>query len=592
MNNKRLISLTVCLILATVPGISSLILADIASETDTKAEQHLEKANELRKAADYDAAITEYKKVMSLSPKSKNAQDAQYWIGQSYFEAKQFDAALTTFQELINEFPDSMVVSTTKTMIERVQQAKKNKSLFEAVEKADIEQIKWLISQGANVNASMSDQSWTPLLAAASVGHAQGIKVLLENGAKVDVGDVYGYTPLQYALWSKDEESVKTLISAGADINKHPNNDYPPLFHVVWEGYQAGTRILIDAGADVNAEDGDGWTPLYWAIKFVHPDVARQFIGTGVKIPALHNAILEGNLARVKQFIESGTDVDTRDKVGCTPAYWALSVGQKEIAEYLLDQGADIKVKQGRTLLHQASKAGFVEIVKSLIAKGADVDARSDRGDTPLKIAALAGHKEIVKLLIAHGAAVNITAKNGRHPLGDAAREGHEEVVRLLLASGANVNLQPEDKLMCGTALHAAAREGHVAIVDLLIANGADVNAVYKHGTPLLLAVAHVPDVEHKRIEEIFEKLLAHGADVNAKSPSRGDTPLHQAAKSGHYLRHQAGERGHYTLARRLIAAGADVNATNKKGHTPIWYAKDEDCTEIVELLRKHGAKE
>ncbi len=85
MNNKRLISLTVCLILATVPGISSLILADIASETDTKAEQHFEKANELRKLADYDAAIAEYKKVISLSPKSKIAQDAQYWIGQSHF---------------------------------------------------------------------------------------------------------------------------------------------------------------------------------------------------------------------------------------------------------------------------------------------------------------------------------------------------------------------------------------------------------------------------------------------------------------------------------------------------------------------------
>ena len=67
MNNKRLISLTVCLILATVPGISSLILADIASETDTKAQQHFEKANELHKLADYDAAVAEYNKVLKVS---------------------------------------------------------------------------------------------------------------------------------------------------------------------------------------------------------------------------------------------------------------------------------------------------------------------------------------------------------------------------------------------------------------------------------------------------------------------------------------------------------------------------------------------
>ena len=111
MSNKRLVALTACLILATVPGISSLILADNASETDTRAEQHFEKANELRKAADYDAAITEYKKVMSLSPKSKIAQDAQYWIGQSYFEARQFDAALSAFQKLLDDYPASTTIS-------------------------------------------------------------------------------------------------------------------------------------------------------------------------------------------------------------------------------------------------------------------------------------------------------------------------------------------------------------------------------------------------------------------------------------------------------------------------------------------------
>ncbi len=125
MNNKRLISLTVCLILATVPGISSLILADIASETDTKAQQHFEKANELRKLADYDAAIAEYKKVISLSPNSRIAQDAQYWIGQSYFGARQFDAALSAFQKLLDEYPASTIIPSTKLMIERVQQAKR-----------------------------------------------------------------------------------------------------------------------------------------------------------------------------------------------------------------------------------------------------------------------------------------------------------------------------------------------------------------------------------------------------------------------------------------------------------------------------------
>ena len=99
MNNKRLVALTACLILATVPGISSLILADIASETDTKAEQHFEKANEFHKLGRYDAAITEYETVINLSPNSKIAQNALYWIGQLYFEAGQLNPALSAFMQ-------------------------------------------------------------------------------------------------------------------------------------------------------------------------------------------------------------------------------------------------------------------------------------------------------------------------------------------------------------------------------------------------------------------------------------------------------------------------------------------------------------
>jgi len=126
MKNIRLISLRICLILVIVSGIASLTLADIAPETNTKAEQHFEKANELRKLADYDAAIAEYNKVISLSSNSKIAQNAQYWIGQSHFSAGKLDAAQATFAKLIEAYPTSAIVPVTKLMVQRVQQAKKN----------------------------------------------------------------------------------------------------------------------------------------------------------------------------------------------------------------------------------------------------------------------------------------------------------------------------------------------------------------------------------------------------------------------------------------------------------------------------------
>ena len=614
MNNKRLISLTACLILATVAGTSSLILADTASATDTKAQQYFDKANELRKVADHDAAIVEYDKVVKLSPNSKIAQNAQYWIGQLYFKTGQLSAALSAFQKLLDEYPTSKIIPSTKLMIDRVQQAKKNESLFEAARDGDIEQVKNLIAQGADfnakdkggrtalhhasnkgqvdiakllikrgadVNASIKNEPWTPLLDAASSGQTQVVKLLLENGAKVDEGDSYGYTPLIYALWSRDEECVKALISAGADINKLPNeNDYPALFYTVWEGYERGVKILIDAGANVNAEDENGWTPLHYAINGTTQDMINLLVGTGVKIPDFHKAALEGSLTRVKQLIASGMDVDTQDKLGWTPSYWAVSTGNEEVFKYLLSQGASISVKtnKGRTILQQACKAGFKEIVKQLIAKGADVNA---------------------------------TSNDGEHSLGDAVLNGHEEVVKLLIANGADINLNVKGK---GTALDAGAWNGHSTIVDFLIAHGANVNVNATNGKPLHFAAGASIKVADKICAKIVEKLLSKGADVHAKRSRDDRTPLHEAArkgrtqttnvlisagadvtskdKDGRTPLHYAARRGQHKAAEVLIAAGSDINVRDNEGHTPLWHANDRDQRDIVKLLRRHGAKE
>jgi ankyrin repeat protein len=166
-----------------------------------------------------------------------------------------------------------------------------------------------------------------------------------------------------------------------------------------------------------------------------------------------------------------------------------------------------------------------------------------------------------------------------------------------------------------GTALSAAAFAGHATIVDLLIANGADVNVIDRDGTPLHWAAYARQSVDEKRYAEVVKKLLAVGADVHAKDPQRGRTPLHKSVARGRDKvaglliaagaevdarddekqatpLHLACSRGHRDAAELLIAKAADVNAKDKDGHTPLWYAKDKDRTEIVKLLRKHGAKE
>ncbi|HCO96566.1 MAG TPA: hypothetical protein DIU00_21945 [Phycisphaerales bacterium] len=113
-----------------------MISVSTNSETVPEAEQHFEKANELLKRMDYEAAIAEYSKVINLSSDSKVAQDAQYWIGQSHLRAGKFDDAQATFAKLIEQYPTSAIIPITKLMVERVEQAKKNEEIRRTISNA------------------------------------------------------------------------------------------------------------------------------------------------------------------------------------------------------------------------------------------------------------------------------------------------------------------------------------------------------------------------------------------------------------------------------------------------------------------------
>ncbi|OHB65020.1 MAG: hypothetical protein A2Y76_09445 [Planctomycetes bacterium RBG_13_60_9] len=399
--------------------------------------------------------------------------------------------------------------------------------------------------------------------------------------ARVNDVDSAGYTPLYWAVWADDEATVKTLIAHGTDVNKTPRGDYSPLVYAIWQWHAGNVKALMDAGADINVKDGDGRTPLYWAVDEGVPEVIRLLIDAGAKTSDIHKAVLAGNLEQVKKLVESDAEVNTRDETGPPLSHWALAAGQMEVFDYLLSKGADITAAtdDGSTLLHKASAKGLADVVKLLIAKGAEVNARTKRGETALFAAARRGRKEVCQLLVANGADVNAALKSGRHPLGDATLRGHEEVVKLLLANGADVNLNANNY---GVALQAAACYGHPALVDILIAAGADVNANTRNGTPLHLAARAGKGVDDETVVQIMKKLLDHSADVHATDKQSGCTPLHIAS-----------QKGRAEAARLLIAAGADVNAKDNQGRTPLSYAEGRyECRKVAELLRKHGAKE
>ncbi len=187
----------------------------------------------------------------------------------------------------------------------------------------------------------------------------------------------------------------------------------------------------------------------------------------------LHKAAEKGNIAKVERLIAKGANVNAKSKNGLTP-------------------------------LHGAARQGHLTIVELLIASGANVNAKDKVGATPLHEPADTGNKAVAELLIAKGANVDARTKIGRTPLHWAVYRAHKIIAELLIASGANINAQAKDGF---TPLHRAANQGYTAVVELLIAKGADVNAKDKDGkTPLRLAT----DRGHKDLARLLKQ---HGAD-------------------------------------------------------------------------------
>jgi hypothetical protein len=155
----------------------------------------------------------------------------------------------------------------------------------------------------------------------------------------------------------------------------------------------------------------------------------------------------------------------------------AAEKGDLHRVKTLLAKGTDVnaKVSDGGTALILASNNGHLEVVQALLAKGAEVNAKANNGSTALMAASLYGHLEVVQALLAKGAEVNANADKGWTALILASQHGHLEVVEALLAKGADVNVKTADGL---TALSVASANGHQDVVTLFKTGFAPVEIV------------------------------------------------------------------------------------------------------------------
>jgi uncharacterized protein len=235
-------------------------------------------------------------------------------------------------------------------------------------------------------------------------------------------------------------------------------------------------------------------------------------------------------------------DLNATQPDGATALAWAVHLGQRSMAEALLDAGANANTvdEYGETPLTLAAANGDGAIVQRLLKAGANARAARWNGETALMIAAGAGNLDAVRQLVLHGADANVAEpRRGQTALMWAAAEGHSDVVGALLEIGASPKAVSKSGF---NALAFAVAENDVASARLLLGAGLDPNFTLPSGNKLLMmamAYGHT---------DVASVLLDSGADIRATDRG-GNTPLHVAAQAGNLV-----------LVTQLLEKGADPN--------------------------------
>ncbi|KAI1331871.1 ankyrin repeat-containing domain protein [Xylariaceae sp. FL0255] len=527
--------------------------------------------------------------------------------------------------------------------------------LYKAAGDNDVDKIADYIKGGADPNRLERHSKRVPLHSAAIMGHLDAVRMLLDSGAEIDIPSEAG-TALEFAMDHRHEDVARLLIERGATLELPEERGTFLHVAIYGGMSVEFIELLMERGNfDVNNGNDPSGTPLMAAIRRANTKAASWLLAHGADGTKrggnldnlLQVAAYTNHIAMARALIhQMGVDVNIAGgeygnalQAACyakTHVYPAYNGDNSELVKMLLDAGADINAVGGTygTALHAACYSGNIEATKILLERGADPRIVGGKYGSTLKAAIESRKFEIIALLIEHGVEISPGMELATEVLEVAAGSKQTQVMEKLLDNGLNINATSERSF----PLRQAVWNGDVGMVKLLLERGADVNLCikrkenYEHDSVAPALYAAIGSCESygrskegvKAAEEIVTILLDAGADPNMDFPEK-QTPLCAATdrmlgdgsvgmqlkvmqilldrgadinkRSEHHMRQTpleaaARNKNGLELVKFLLEKGADVNATDSRGHTALISAIGrKECEENVKILLDYGAE-
>eukprot|EP00013_Stygamoeba_regulata_P007642 CAMPEP_0177642866 /NCGR_PEP_ID=MMETSP0447-20121125/7847_1 /TAXON_ID=0 /ORGANISM="Stygamoeba regulata, Strain BSH-02190019" /LENGTH=1254 /DNA_ID=CAMNT_0019145117 /DNA_START=57 /DNA_END=3822 /DNA_ORIENTATION=+ len=438
-----------------------------------------------------------------------------------------------------------------------------------------------LLKHQANVNARCRKGN-TLLHQCLLENNEEGARFLIQHSARLDEDNQVGDMPLHLAIRAGFPSIVKLLLEKGSPLNHQGKNGESPLQEMI-------ELLLAQPNVDLTLRNYQGFTPLCVSLQNGKFDLATKFIAGGADVNQETGLDSSGNTLLLSAIANKQADcarylIDVKAVTNCvnakqeSPLLLACQNGLEEIVRLLIAKGADVSRKDshGKTVLHLAVESGQNPIVHALLAsltsdhqKQAMFTALDDENRTPLRTAIACKNFEITKALLEHGANVNEVDHQGNSLLHQALLQGEEECAVFLVGVGSNCVSENRDHQ---TPVSLAVSRGHLLTLGALL-DADRLIAMRQHtdGSLLRLALKNQQYAAAKM-------LLAAGVNVDQdEDTTTSDSILHLAIKE-----HDIG-----AVEFLLRESKANRGRENNAGDTPLHTAVRCDFKEGVALLLK-----